>query len=215
MKVIKFKIKIFLIIFLIPIIAFSQTNVSYSLLDDVLIDNDQKIEMLRKIAGVYYQTKDYDYALKTYDKILKESPSDQEAQYMIGVIYITSKKYKEAIDHLEKQIDRYPNNYHGFNNLAWLYATADDKKFRDAEKSLDLSLKALALAPFDKHIWSTLAEAYFISGNFSKAKRAMKQVVDLATQEKGNLTQDMVKTYNSQIEKFDRALKTQELMNLN
>ena len=215
MKVIKFKIKIFLIMFLIPIIAFSQTNVSYSLLDDVLIDNDQKIEMLRKIAGVYYQTKDYDYALKTYDKILKESPSDQEAQYMIGVIYITSKKYKEAIDHLEKQIDRYPNNYHGFNNLAWLYATADDKKFRDAEKSLDLSLKALALAPFDKHIWSTLAEAYFISGNFSKAKRAMKQVVDLATQEKGNLTQDMVKTYNSQIEKFDRALKTQELMNLN
>lgn len=215
MKVIKFKIKIFLIMFLIPFIAFSQTNVSYSLLDDVLIDNDQKIEMLRKIAGVYYQTKDYDYALKTYDKILKESPSDQEAQYMIGVIYITSKKYKEAIDHLEKQIDRYPNNYHGFNNLAWLYATADDKKFRDAEKSLDLSLKALALAPFDKHIWSTLAEAYFISGNFSKAKRAMKQVVDLATQEKGNLTQDMVKTYNSQIEKFDRALKTQELMNLN
>jgi len=215
MKVIKFKIKIFLIMFLIPIIAFSQTNVSYSLLDDVLIDNDQKIEMLRKIAGVYYQTKDYDYALKTYDKILKESPSDQEAQYMIGVIYITSKKYKEAIDHLEKQIDRYPNNYHGFNNLAWLYATADDKKFRDAEKSLDLSLKALALAPFDKHIWSTLAEAYFISGNFSKAKRAMKQVVDLATQEKGNLTQDMVKTYNSQIEKFDRALKTQELMNVN
>ena len=215
MKVIKFKIKIFLIMFLIPIIAFSQTNVSYSLLDDVLIDNDQKIEMLRKIASVYYQTKDYDYALKTYDKILKESPSDQEAQYMIGVIYITSKKYKEAIDHLEKQIDRYPNNYHGFNNLAWLYATADDKKFRDAEKSLDLSLKALALAPFDKHIWSTLAEAYFISGNFSKAKRAMKQVVDLATQEKGNLTQDMVKTYNSQIEKFDRALKTQELMNVN
>ena len=200
---------------LIPIIAFSQTNVSYSLLDDVLIDNDQKIEMLRKIAGVYYQTKDYEYALKTYNKILKESPNDQEAQYMIGVIYITSKKYKEAIDHLEKQIDRYPNNYHGFNNLAWLYATADDKKFRDAEKSLDLSLKALALAPFDKHIWSTLAEAYFISGNFSKAKRAMQQVVDLATQEKGNLTQDMVKTYNSQIEKFDRALKTQELMNLN
>ena len=41
------------------------------------------------------------------------------------------------------------------------------------------------------------------------------QQVDLATQEKGNLTQDMVKTYNSQIEKFDRALKTQELMNLN
>ena len=211
MKVIKFKI----IMFLIPIIAFSQTNVSFSLLDDALIDNDQKIEMLRKIAGVYYQTKDYDYALKTYDKILKEAPNDQEAQYMIGVIYISSKKYKEAIDHLEKQIDRYPNNYHGFNNLAWLYATADDKKFRDAEKSLDLSLKALALAPFDKHIWSTLAEAYFISGNFSKAKRAMQQVVDLATQEKGNLTQDMVKTYNSQIEKFDRALKTQELMNLN
>ena len=26
-----------------------------------------------------------------------------------------------------------PNNYHGYNNLAWLYATADDVNFRDAE----------------------------------------------------------------------------------
>ncbi len=207
--------KIFIISLLIPIIGFAQTNVSFSLLDDALIDSDKKIEMLKKIAGVYYQTKEYDYALITYDKILKKEPNDQEAQYMIGVILISSKRYEEAISHLENQIDRYPDNYHGFNNLAWLYATAEDKKFRNAKKSLDLSLKALALAPFDKHIWSTLAEAYFISGNFSKAKRAMQQVVDLATQEKGNLTQDMVKTYNSQIEKFDRALKTQELINLN
>ena len=207
--------KIFIISLLIPIIGFAQTNVSFSLLDDALIDSDKKIEMLKKIAGVYYQTKEYDYALLTYDKILKKEPNDQEAQYMIGVILISSKRYEEAISHLENQIDRYPDNYHGFNNLAWLYATAEDKKFRNAKKSLDLSLKALALAPFDKHIWSTLAEAYFISGNFSKAKRAMQQVVDLATQEKGNLTQDMVKTYNSQIEKFDRALKTQELINLN
>jgi len=207
--------KIFIISLLIPIIGFAQTNVSFSLLDDALIDSDKKIEMLKKIAGVYYQTKEYDYALITYDKILKKEPNDQEAQYMIGVILISSKRYEEAISHLENQIDRYPDNYHGFNNLAWLYATAEDKKFRNAKKSLDLSLKALALAPFDKHIWSTLAEAYFISGNFSKAKRAMQQVVDLATQEKGNLTQDMVKTYNSQIEKFDRALKTQEIINLN
>ena len=207
--------KIFIISLLIPIIGFAQTNVSFSLLDDALIDSDKKIEMLKKIAGVYYQTKEYDYALITYDKILKKEPNDQEAQYMIGVILISSKRYEEAISHLENQIDRYPDNYHGFNNLAWLYATAEDKKFRNAKKSLDLSLKALVLAPFDKHIWSTLAEAYFISGNFSKAKRAMQQVVDLATQEKGNLTQDMVKTYNSQIEKFDRALKTQELINLN
>ena len=99
--------------------------------------------------------------------------------------------------------------WHGYMQLQMI------KNLEMQKKSFDLSLKALALAPFDKHIWSTLAEAYFISGNFSKAKRAMQQVVDLATQEKGNLTQDMVKTYNSQIEKFDRALKTQELMNLN
>ena len=60
-----------------------------------------------------------------------------------------------------------------------------------------------------------MAEAYFISGNFIKAKRAIKHVVDLARQGDGKLTQDMVNIYTAQIEKFDRAINTQKLIDLN
>ena len=207
--------KHFFLLLMIPFLTFAQYSKSNSLPENTPKDENNKIEIFRTIAGIYYQTKDYDSALLTYDKLLELKPHDDEAQYMKGVIYITSKNYQKAIDHLEHQIEINPNNYHGFNNLAWLYATADDVNFRDAEKSLDLSLRALVLAPYDKHIWSTLAEAYFISGNFIKAKRAIMHVVDLARQGDGNLTQDMVKIYNAQIEKFDRAINTQKLIDLN
>ena len=207
--------KHFFLLLMIPFLTLAQDIKSTSLPENTLEDENNKIEIFRTIAGIYYQTKDYDSALLTYDKILKLKPNDEEAQYMKGVIYIASKNYQKAIDHLEYQIEINPNNYHGFNNLAWLYATADDVNFRDAEKSLDLSLRALVLAPYDKHIWSTLAEAYFISGNFIKAKRAITHVVDLARQGDGKLTQDMVKIYNAQIEKFDRAINTQKLIDLN
>ena len=207
--------KHFFLLLMIPFLTFAQYSKSTSLPENTPKDENNKIEIFRTIAGIYYQTKDYDSALLTYDKLLELKPNDEEAQYMKGVIYITSKNYQKAIDHLEHQIEINPNNYHGFNNLAWLYATADDVNFRDAEKSLDLSLRALVLAPYDKHIWSTLAEAYFISGNFIKAKRAITHVVDLARQGDGKLTQDMVKIYNAQIEKFDRAINTQKLIDLN
>ena len=207
--------KYFFLLLIIPFLTLAQDTKSISLPENALEDENNKIEIFRTIAGIYYQTKDYDSALLTYDKILKLKTNDEEAQYMKGVIYITSKDYQKAIDHLEHQIETNPNNYHGFNNLAWLYATADDVNFRDAEKSLDLSLRALVLAPYDKHIWSTLAEAYFISGNFIKAKRAIKHVVDLARQNDANLTQDMVNIYTAQIEKFDRAINTQKLIDLN
>ena len=207
--------KHFFLLLMIPFLTLAQYSKSTSLPENAPKDENNKIEIFRTIAGIYYQTKDYDSALLTYDKLLKLKPNDEEAQYMKGVIYIASKNYQKAIDHLEYQIEINPNNYHGYNNLAWLYATADDVNFRDAEKSLDLSLRALVLAPYDKHIWSTLAEAYFISGNFIKAKRAITHVVDLARQGDGKLTQDMVKIYNAQIEKFDRAINTQKLIDLN
>ena len=207
--------KHFFLLLMIPFLTLAQYSKSTSLPENAPKDENNKIEIFRTIAGIYYQTKDYDSALLTYDKLLKLKPNDEEAQYMKGVIYITSKNYQKAIDHLEYQIEINPNNYHGYNNLAWLYATADDVNFRDAEKSLDLSLRALVLAPYDKHIWSTLAEAYFISGNFIKAKRAITHVVDLARQGDGKLTQDMVKIYNAQMEKFDRAINTQILFDLN
>ena len=204
--------QIFLIL-LLPFLTFAQNN-STLFPDNDLDDKNDRIETLRTIAGIYYQTKDYDSALLTYEKILQERANDEEALYMKGVIFISDKNYKKAVDHLEAQIKLNSDNYHNYNNLAWLYATADDVNFRNAKKSLDLSLKALVLAPYDKHIWSTLAEAYFISGNFIKAKRAMQQVVALATQDGSKLTEDMVKIYNSQIEKFERAINTQKLIDL-
>lgn len=175
-------------------------------------DEERRLELLKKVAAVYYQNNDLDSAQETYEKILSISPSDDVSNYLLGIIYISQKNYEDAIHIIEERIKSNPNDFQAYNNLAWLYATAEDITFRDPEKSLDYALKALVLSPYDKHVWSTLAESYFICGKFEKAKRAMLHMVKMGTENKEMFTQDMIDTYNNQIQKFDRAIKTKELL---
>ena len=110
--------KYFFLLLIIPFLTLALDTKSTSLPENTFEDENNKIEIFRTIAKIYYQTKDYDSALLTYDKLLKLKPNDEEAQYMKGVIYITSKNYQKAIDHLEHKIEINPNSYHGLNNLA-------------------------------------------------------------------------------------------------
>ena len=36
-------------------------------------------------------------------------------------------------------IKDYPNDYQAMNNLAWVYATSEDKKYRNAQLSVELA----------------------------------------------------------------------------
>ena len=175
-------------------------------------DDEKRIQLLRRVAAIYYQNKELDSSKQSYKKILSIIPYDDESTYMLGIIYINQKNYEAAINLIEKRIKINPKDFQAYNNLAWLYATAEDLKFRNAEKSLDYAQKALVLSPYDKHIWSTLAESYFVCGNFEKAKRAMLHLVKMGTENNEKFTQEMISTYNNQIQKFDRAIKTKELI---
>ncbi|MCF7849288.1 MAG: hypothetical protein K9M45_10580, partial [Kiritimatiellales bacterium] len=68
--------------------------------------------------------------------------------------------------------------------------------------------EALLLAPNDYHVWSTLAEAYYVSGEYKKAYRAIQQMASLAATYGKNLGQHEVEEYNSQIRKCRRAVET-------
>ncbi|MFL2859247.1 MAG: tetratricopeptide repeat protein [Pontiellaceae bacterium] len=185
------------------------SNVSSSMTIDL---NSDRIKMLKKIGGIYYKNEDLESALQTYEKIIAINPSDDEATYMLGIICINQKKYKEAIRYIETRIADNSNDVHAFNNLAWLYATAEDASYRDSEKAIFFAQKALVLSPYDKHVWSTLAESYFVNADFEKAKRAMVHLVKLASYNNQKMTQEMVDTYNAQIQKIERAIKTKTFM---
>lgn len=209
MKTINIKAKIILIILISNNFAAGQTTQAISSQKDV---TENRKELLRGIGQMYYEDGDLESALDAYKRILESNPEDKNAQYIISILYVGLKDYDNAIEHIENWIQENPEDFQGLNNLAWIYATAEDPSFRNSKKAVDLAQKALVLAPYDHHVWSTLAEAYYVAGDFERANDAILHLVDLATSGNAKMTKEMVDTYNEQIQKYSRALETKKLL---
>jgi tetratricopeptide (TPR) repeat protein len=172
----------------------------------------ERIEMLQRVGEIYYQEGDWDNALDAFQRILKIDPDQKETRSLIGVIYFSTSRYKEAIENISALVEDYPEDYQIINNLAWVYATSKESAYRDAQKAIDLAQQALVLAPYDHHIWSTLSEAYYVAGEYEKANRAIRHLVALATSSSTKMTETMIQTYNDQIKKCSRAIEAEKLL---
>lgn len=147
--------------------------------------------------GEYYaRVGNHNLAIESFLKALKEDPQNFAASFGLGTSYIAKEQYGEAVRMLNWTIETHPDNYFAKNNLAWLYATAKDPAFRDGAKAVRLAQEALLVGPRDFHVWSTLSEAYYMSGNYEKSFRAAEQALSLATEAK--IDSAMLRSYISQ-----------------
>ena len=201
--------KIFVIFFMFwtALFCFSNTNTLTS-----SEENNQRIEMLERVGSIYFQEGDLDAALDVFNRILAIDPYHKQTRVLKGLIFVNTDRYKEAIENMTALIEDYPNDYQAMNNLAWVYATADDRKYRNAQLSVELAQKALVLSPYDHHVWSTLSEAYYTIGDYEKANRAILHLVKLSTSKGAKMSQDMIETYNKQIRKCQRAIEAELLL---
>ncbi len=171
--------------------------------------DEERIEFLKSVAAAYFAEEDYASAISAYERILEIDPMNQESRYIIGHVYINAKEYSKAEEILSQLVADYPEDFTLRNNLAWLYATAEDPAFRNGPKAVALAQEAMVLAPEDHHVWSTLAEAHYISGEYEKAYRAINNMAKLAARYGKNITKEQVEEYNEQIRKCKRAWDTQ------
>ena len=174
---------------------------------------EERITFLLDVAQAYMSEQDMTAAISTYERIIEIDPKNQQARYIIGHIYISAKQYKKAESVLLALAEEHPEDFKLWNNLAWLYATAEDLSIRDGEKAIKYAHEAMTLAPNDYHVWSTLSEAHFVSGEYEKAYKAITHMASLATRFGTDITEDAVNEYNEQIHKCKRAMDTEEAMN--
>jgi len=172
---------------------------------------EERIQFLLDVAQVYFSEDNFEDAMSAYERVLAIDPDNQQARFVIGHVYISAKQYGKAVEQLTELAEDFPEDFQVLNNLAWLYATAEDPAYRNAEKAIELAQKAMVLAPNDHHVWSTLSEAYYINGDYEKAYRAITHMAQLAARYGKNLTQEGVDNYNQQILKCKRALETQKI----
>ena len=126
---------------------------------------------------------------------------------MIGTVLIELKEYASSVAifrHLEKS---YPRDFRLNNNLAWIYCTAEDPKYRDGRMAEKYATKALLYAPHDHHVWNTLAEARYVYGNYEAAVRAARQALMLA--QSANKNEAELLAYQELLEKCERAFASE------
>ena len=115
---------------------------------------------------------------------------------LLGDIYLDEQEYEKAITAYEQTLKIDPDHVGALNNLAWLYATCEKKEFLNPKKSLELAQRAAALSQAP-HVLDTLAESYYVNGDYAEALETGQQALLNADSDSGY--------YRKQIEKFSAA----------
>lgn len=149
-------------------------------------------------------------AVMLFEQALAENADDKDAKFGLGTAYIKLKRPKEAIEILDALYRKFPQDYHIINNLAWLYATAKDVTLRDGTQAIRLAQEALMIRPDDHHVWSTLAEAYYVSGTYERALRASTSAYEMAMRQ--NLQGEQMQEYAVQVRKCRQAVAAMSLL---
>ncbi len=125
-------------------------------------------------------------------------PANSDMYALVGDYYYNKNQYEKAIDAYENVLKIDKGNVHALNNLAWLFATCPDKKFKNPEKALIYARKALKQSGKEQaFILDTYAQALFVNHDIQGAVAAAKKAVDIAGDKK--------EYYRKQLQKFENA----------
>jgi membrane associated rhomboid family serine protease/tetratricopeptide (TPR) repeat protein len=131
--------------------------------------------------GLAYRLKgDLPQAQRIFEGVLGKNPRTAEGQRLLADLYAEQKLYAEAIQHYQQALRLAPDDAVVHNNLAWLYATSGDVKFRDAHAALEHAQRAVDLTHWKEASFiDTLAEAHYASGSFQEAVRIQVKALEL------------------------------------
>ena len=129
-------------------------------------------------------------------KEINKSPENPNLYLLLGDLYYENREFAGVREAYEKAIELNPENTHGLNNLAWLYATCEDENIRDPARALELAKRAAAIQA-SPHIIDTLAESYYVNERYEDAIEAGKRALSLAKKDRS--------IYKKQLKKFNEA----------
>jgi tetratricopeptide (TPR) repeat protein len=132
---------------------------------------------------------------------VNQDPSNADLYQALGDIYYSEKNFADAVATYQRALKYNKNQLQALNNLAWLYATCDDSRFRNPQRALELSLYATALSN-ESYILDTLAEAYFVNNDLNSALMTAEKALAAATHN--------VSYYMEQLIKFQKAVLSRQ-----
>jgi tetratricopeptide (TPR) repeat protein len=129
---------------------------------------------------------DFKKAAESYKAVIDNAgkaqiaaPMLQEARICWPLSYENAELWQEAADAYEAAVRDSPTDAQILNDAAWFFATTKSK-LRNPAKALLYGNRAVAAAPANANIIDTLAEAYFINGQFDLAISTEQKALTLA-----------------------------------
>lgn len=138
-----------------------------------------------------------DVQLHLLERGIAQDPGNAEYLGAYGGLLYEKGRYSEAESVLRAALTHDPMNPSVLNNLAWLYATGP-ASFRNPKEALELALRAADLSP-EPFILDTLAEAYYINGQYADAVTTIEEALSIDSPQKDY--------FLKQKEKFEKALR--------
>ncbi len=148
--------------------------------DQALRLNPTSLEAPLGLAQAYIEQGDPARAEEYLQSVQNNFGHTAEAQDEVASLYSQHKLYAEAIEHYQEALRLDPDNAEAQNDLAWLYATSDDPKFRNSQAALEHARRAVELTHWTQAgVIDTLAEAMYANQDFAEAVKVQTKALAL------------------------------------
>jgi len=159
------------------------------------------------LGVAYYESREYEKAIDSYQKAIALKPDYYEAYDNLGLIYNSLNKIDEAIALFKKSLIINPKNENAYINLS-----VSLKLKGDFTGSIDASQKAIEINPQSTEAYINLGKTYMTIKNFDEATKNFRKAIDLNPNSfegwasLGNLYFTTM-NYDKAIENYQEALK--------
>jgi membrane associated rhomboid family serine protease/Flp pilus assembly protein TadD len=142
--------------------------------------NGKSVEARLGLAQAYKAKGDNDRAQQYLRAVQKDFGDRPEQQYLLAALFAAHKMYGEAIQHFDEALRLNPEMAAAHNDLAWLYSTSDDPRFRDPERALEHARRAVELDHWKEPAFiDTLAEALYANKDYGEAVKVQNKALAL------------------------------------